>query len=400
MSPTEELSEMSRSVAGWMPDAGHATFRLPSPSRSSRVNPYSYGADVPPHPMKMEDDRPVSQSGVWESRQPGYRPALPPQPARIAVSSSSEPQTQHPLPRFHPDPSGPPLGPAQRYIPPGYPDSPHYPPATQLPHVEGVTGHLTYLEEKIQRLAEVINEDRVEHVRYNLDFSSYLLQMVGWVAGDAPSPEMRVLKDTLNRQNENMRQRYEAFVASDALAFMASGGAGSRDRDDRAVPPSLHHLSPFPAHQPRPFHSTTLPDLRPPSSSHGLPPRRSSPALGYGTSSVNLKARSLDEGGREGSSSFPPPFLMSSRDSKPLSQPSVPPPSPGAGIRDNRDGGDGYGFGHGHGREQTGEDRREVGSSGGYRSDPERKPVIREEGSSVEGESTSVKRGGLKSLLN
>lgn len=44
------------------------------------------------------------------------------------------------------------------------------------------------------------------------------------------SPELRALQDTLSRQNADMRHKYEAFMASDALAIMASGGR--RERSD------------------------------------------------------------------------------------------------------------------------------------------------------------------------
>lgn len=44
------------------------------------------------------------------------------------------------------------------------------------------------------------------------------------------SPELRALQDTLSRQNADMRHKYEAFMASDALAIMASGGG--RERSD------------------------------------------------------------------------------------------------------------------------------------------------------------------------
>lgn len=44
------------------------------------------------------------------------------------------------------------------------------------------------------------------------------------------SPELRALQDTLSRQNAEMRHKYEAFMASDALAIMANGGG--RERSD------------------------------------------------------------------------------------------------------------------------------------------------------------------------
>ncbi|WVQ73044.1 hypothetical protein IAR50_002607 [Cryptococcus sp. DSM 104548] len=220
-SPTDDSGpEMPKAVTGWMRDVGQAGYHphphMPSPNAVSRVPLYPY-SDTPLAPPKL--DRPPSRGGPsWDPRHPGASQRMPP------------PDNQVPV-RYHPDPSRPPLT-AGRYLPPGYAEPHIYGHPSQT--VETLVSQVMMLEDKVQKLTDVLNNDRIEHVRNNLDFTSYLLQMVGWAAGEQHSPELRALQDTLSRQNADMRQKYEAFMASDALAIMASGGGGrSDDREGR-----------------------------------------------------------------------------------------------------------------------------------------------------------------------
>ncbi|WWC91626.1 uncharacterized protein L201_006572 [Kwoniella dendrophila CBS 6074] len=244
ISPTEEITELARPVAGWMKEpngqSGHGSgsyqhpnvLRLASPPQRNISYPYS---------GPNEDSRPTTTGGLWESRQPtSHSTTQPPISVRMPPPIQELPsQSQSQVPRFHPDPSRAPLS-GQRILPPSYSDTPYAAHPNQAYSVEALSNQIVVLEEKLQKMTEVLNNDRIEYVRYNLDFTSYLLQMVGWTAGDQPSLEMKALQDTLNRQNGDMRQKYEALMASDALAIMASGeGQQShergpdRDRDDR-----------------------------------------------------------------------------------------------------------------------------------------------------------------------
>ncbi|WVF73027.1 hypothetical protein IAT40_007845 [Kwoniella sp. CBS 6097] len=282
ISPTEEPPDAPKPVAGWMREAGPAAFRLTSPPHGPRV--------VFPYPNQnhnqnqVEDPRPASRGGLWESRQPGppyptqQQQRMPPPDAQPVPPGQSA-QPQHQQPRFHPDPNRPPLS-AQRFLPPAFPEGPLFAQSSLASPAESLSSQVTILEEKLQKLTEILNNDRVEHVRSNIDFTSYLLQMVGWAAGDQPSPEMKALQDTLSRQNAEMRQKYEALMTSDALAIMASGTMNgqngprdenhqrdrSRERDERRM---RMPLEPPPPNPPRSIHST-LPNIR-------LPPNNGVP---------------------------------------------------------------------------------------------------------------------------
>ncbi|WWC64681.1 uncharacterized protein I303_107292 [Kwoniella dejecticola CBS 10117] len=278
ISPTEDMAELAKPVAGWMRDMpGQAgppssqpnVLRLASPPQAQRniVFPYS---------GPNEDNRPTTTAGLWESRQPSSHGNGPP-PMTIRMPpplSDRPPQPQSQVPRYHPDPSRPPLS-AQRFLPPNFSDSPYYPSRSDPVSVESLSNQVIVLEERLQRITEVLNHDRIEHVRYNLDFTSYLLQMVGWAFGQEPLPEMKALHDTLTRQNADMRQKYEDLMASDALAIMASGGGmsnrdrvpeGDRDRGDRRLRYPLDNTVPNSA---RSVHAT-LPTPRLPPSANNL----------------------------------------------------------------------------------------------------------------------------------
>ncbi|WVR00209.1 hypothetical protein IAU59_007351 [Kwoniella sp. CBS 9459] len=279
ISPTEEAPDAPKPVAGWMREAGPPAFRLASPPHGPRV--------AFPHPNQIhtqnEDSRPASRGGLWESRQPG--PPLPIQqqrmpPPEAQPQTQAQPQQPQPqVPRFHPDPSRPPLS-AQRFLPPAYPEGSLYSQPPQTPSADALSRQVAALEEKLQKLTEILNNDRVEHIRSNIDFTSYLLQMVGSAAGTQPAPEMKALQDTLSRQNADMRQKYEALMASDALAIMASGAMNGQDRDrerererDRSRERDERRmrmpLEPPPPGPPRSIHST-LPNIR-------LPPNNGVP---------------------------------------------------------------------------------------------------------------------------
>ncbi|WVO12463.1 hypothetical protein L204_100062 [Cryptococcus depauperatus] len=311
-SPTEDPPDMSKAVAGWMRDP-YRTVSSPH-SQQSSFYPYNdLGA--------RKDDRPPSRGGMWE-RQPRMLP----------------PSDTPPPVRFHPDPSRPPL-PAQRYHPMGYPESPIY---GQSPMMDSLLAQVAMLEERVQRLQEVLNNDRVEHVRSSLDFTSYLLQMVGWAAGERHSPEIRALQDTLSRQNADMRQKYEAFMASDALATMASGGGRERDSLSREREGGKGA---------RPYRSTPIPDTRLPqtarSGSATVP--RTPPVNSYHGEQYQARM----EGARDNFVNPPPPHQVQglgfhagpvymSRSSAAYSAfvngPSVPPPPGYRGITpDERD---------------------------------------------------------------
>ncbi|WVQ67087.1 uncharacterized protein L199_005281 [Kwoniella botswanensis] len=245
ISPTGETAELSRPAAGWMRDVPPPGVpnHLPQILRLSSP-PQSRGNIVFPYSGPNEDNRPTTTAGIWESRQPSSHGNGPPPPAPAPPSislrmppplqdfqtQSSNHQPQ--LPRFHPDPNRPPLSAhGQRFLPSNVPDSPYYPQQPPTSPLDSLSSQVIMLEDRLQRITEVLNNDRIEHVRYNLDFTSYLLQMVGWAAGDQPSLEMKALQDTLSRQNGEMRQKYEALMASDALAIMASGaGMIGRER--------------------------------------------------------------------------------------------------------------------------------------------------------------------------
>ncbi|EAL19201.1 hypothetical protein CNBH3000 [Cryptococcus deneoformans B-3501A] len=259
-SPTDELppstSNPIKPVAGWMRDAVPVPYRMPSPPhihgqpQRSATYPYSDGFAT-----RKDDGRSPTRGMAWDPL-PAVQRMPPP------------PDNQIPI-RYHPDPNRPVLT-TQRFYHPGYPESPLYGPA-HSPSAETLLNQMSVLEDKVQKLTDVLNNDRIEHVRNNLDFTSYLLQMIGWAAGD---------QHTLSRQNADMRHKYEAFMASDALAIMASGGgrerSDSRDSTRERNARLGFEIPPFPGH-PHP----SITDLRLPqtaqSSSSAILSQRAAP---------------------------------------------------------------------------------------------------------------------------
>ncbi|KAE8539527.1 hypothetical protein D1P53_004629 [Cryptococcus gattii VGV] len=241
-SPTDELppntSNPVKPVAGWMRDAVPVPYRMLSPPhihgqpQKSATYPYSDGSTT------RKDDGGLPARGITWDPFPAVQRMPPPLDNQIPI-------------RYHPDPNRPPLS-TQCFYRPGHTESPLYGPG-HLPGAETLLNQMSALEDKVQKLTDVLNNDRIEHVRNNLDFTSYLLQMVGWAAGDQrDSPELRALQDTLSRQNAEMRHKYEAFMASDALAIMANGGGRERS-DSRDITYERNarlgfEIPPFPGH--------------------------------------------------------------------------------------------------------------------------------------------------------
>ncbi|KAK8853152.1 hypothetical protein IAR55_003853 [Kwoniella newhampshirensis] len=426
LSPTEEAHDPSRPLAGWMSESDQATFRLTSPRRSRRGESYSYGGEAPPHSARSEDDSSISRGGPWESRQPGLPQPLSSQAGFPPPPPLSDMQL-HP-PRFHPESGGLPIGASHRVVSPGYPESPLYPPPIQASSMDAAPGYVAFLEEKIQRLAELVNEERIEQVRNRLDTTSYLLQLAGWLAIDRPSTETRALQDTLSRQNADNRQKYEVLMASDALAVMASGGPVVRNRHGRLGRPesewcsmlqtdcpnnSLYsgdHPSALPSRQPLSMQQVYPSDARPPQSSHGPVSSRSSPLFGFSANPRGLSSASLNtasktsDGGQEGYSphvATPPLPLNLARSSRtesslyPPPHPSVPAPSPGIGARDREREREGYGSATESGDERIGQGRS--AREAGYRIHPHGKIAEKEVVLAID---ESEKKGGLRNLLN
>ena len=142
--------------------------------------------------------------------------------------------------RYHPDP-GRSLQSAHRFgltEHPGFPGSALYSQHQQSP-VGALAGQVAILEDRVQRLTETLNNERIDNVRNHLDYASYMLHMMDWLRGDrreceigidmckgdnviAPAEaDISALRDTLNRKSAELRQKYETSMASDALASMA-----------------------------------------------------------------------------------------------------------------------------------------------------------------------------------
>ncbi|KAK4687929.1 hypothetical protein P7C73_g2191, partial [Tremellales sp. Uapishka_1] len=223
-SPTDDQPDPApKAVAGWMKEPGQASFRVSSPPRD-------FGRPYPPREVEREmarererEDRPTS-SGYWSEPRPQLQPIRP-----------------HEGRRVHPDPARPPLSSHRYGMAASYPDSPYYPQPSVPSPVEAFSTQIASLEEKLERLSSILNAERLEHVKGNLELTSSVLQMVGWMADKAQprdAPEMRHMHDALQKQNAELRQKYETLIASDALASLATGGSALRD-DRRRQPQDL-----------------------------------------------------------------------------------------------------------------------------------------------------------------
>lgn len=183
-----------------MKDVLQVPYRLPSPPhidgqpQRSATYPYSDGFAT-----RKDDGRSPTCGIAWDSL-PAVQRMPPP------------PDNQIPM-RYHPDPNRPALT-AQRPYHPGYPESPLYGP-THWPSAETLLNQMSALEDKVQKLTDMLNNDRIEHVRNNLDFTSYLLQMVGWAAGDqrkcsvAMYPRMHMLTRVCDQMIHPNCERYK-----------------------------------------------------------------------------------------------------------------------------------------------------------------------------------------------
>ncbi|KIR71855.1 hypothetical protein I310_04538 [Cryptococcus deuterogattii CA1014] len=240
-SPTDELlpntSNPVKPVAGWMRDAVPVPYRMLSPPhihgqpQKSATYPYSDGFTT------RKDVGGLPARGITWDPLPAVQHMPPPLDNQIPI-------------RYHPDPNRPPLT-TQSFYRPGHTESPLYGPG-HLPGAETLLNQMSALEDKVQKLTDVLNNDRIEHVRNNLDFTSYLLQMIGWAADD---------QHTLSRQNAEMRHKYETFMASDVLAIMANGDGRERS-DNRDITRERNarlgfEIPPFPGHS-----RTSVTDLR------------------------------------------------------------------------------------------------------------------------------------------
>ena len=184
-SPTEEYDQ-NRAMAGWMresggPNMGGGGYRnspprdkpMGGPPPQGRPKVYGYNAQTgetitPRHPG--EGPRPTSRGHQWDGP-PGHssRMTMPPPPPGIEHGAQQ---------RYHPEASRPSL--SSRFAPLGYPDSPYHPQPHHSP-TEALSTQVATLEDRVQRLAEVLNGERLDNIRSNLDFTSYLLQLIGWL---------------------------------------------------------------------------------------------------------------------------------------------------------------------------------------------------------------------------
>lgn len=145
----------------------------PSPPRDASGRPIAvYGYNVQTGEMVMprvrEEDRP-STGEVWER---------PPPPASAASSSknsgSFDSQSQI---KSHPDPNRPTLSGTRHAV---LPESPFYPQQAHPSPVAALSDQVAMLEDRVQRLTELLNAERIDHTRGSLDLTSYLMQVLDW----------------------------------------------------------------------------------------------------------------------------------------------------------------------------------------------------------------------------
>jgi hypothetical protein len=169
VSPTDETSDTTRAVAGWMRDAGNTSMRVNSPPREV-IRPPVYGHNL----LTGETIQPRQ---VEETRTPAHTFWDNSRPPNTAMSTGRIPE---PPPRFHPDPSRPPLT-AQRYVAAPYPESPYYPQPQQPSPVSSLSSQVAFLEERTQRLSELINTERIQHVRSSLETNTAMMTLVNCI---------------------------------------------------------------------------------------------------------------------------------------------------------------------------------------------------------------------------
>ncbi|RXK37767.1 hypothetical protein M231_04923 [Tremella mesenterica] len=253
-----EEAETPRAVAGWMRERE----RDRAPGWRSSPPPQEYAGRVYGYNMQ------TGETVVPRPSEPNRGPSSLSLDSHPPLSASLR-QQQSEAPRYHPDPNRPPL-PPQHFA--GFPESPYYPqPPTSHPSpAEALVAQVTSLEDRVMRLTELLNRERVDHARSSLDFASYLSKIAGWIGVQQPPPplELHSLQDTLTRAISDYQHRYEQLMASDALASLASGGLTIRDqREERARVPLDPPLS---------ARAPTLPDPR---LTQANPTPRSSPLM-------------------------------------------------------------------------------------------------------------------------
>jgi len=229
-SPIEEYDQ-AKAMAGWMRDAHHGgSNRGNSPPRDREALMLTSVRRAPGY-EKLS----LSGSSQAESPPASGHYGAPPNLVRIPLSMDTSPQPRHQSHPSHPAATA-------HFSQAGFSGSPYYPQPQPSP-VDMLSGQVAALEDRVQRLTDTLSTERVDNVRSHLDLTSYLLQLSGWIGESMgscrgvnwnmliiapPHSDLRALQDTLNRTSADMRHKYEALMASDALASMATS-----DRDGR-----------------------------------------------------------------------------------------------------------------------------------------------------------------------
>ena len=202
-SPPDEL-DISRPVAGWMRDSGYRGSVLQPTSEdppqlgqsSGRVPGPSSGGPVVGYNLQTGEAvsaRPVGERirlHHWDpSPSTSRAPHSYPEPASTIILN--EPSSG----RYHSEPNR--LAFSSRFaLTPAASgagsqlESPYYsqPPSASSSSLQELGQHVTDLEDKVQRLHELLNSERVENVRNNIDFTSYLLQVTSWIGSGQREP--------------------------------------------------------------------------------------------------------------------------------------------------------------------------------------------------------------------
>jgi hypothetical protein len=177
-SPPDDDEYLIRGSAGWMRDPGsqasRSSVRAVSPYRDSSGRPLVYGHNALTGDTVVartrEDDRQGGR-GYWDRH---------PQPTG---GISASPRSSHVEPhqtRYHPDP-GRASSSTARYVRDYPPENVYQSPSTSSSAVAALSNQLVFLEDRVIRLTEVLNTERLEGTRNTLEMVSYLLQLLGWI---------------------------------------------------------------------------------------------------------------------------------------------------------------------------------------------------------------------------
>lgn len=167
-SPVEEYDQ-SKAMAGWMRDVpSPTTYRVESPPRDREVPVLppvrrAAGHEGPSIPSSSQGDSPPASRGY----------AMPSALPRIHASGDTLSQPRHHLDNVRSSMSA-------RFTSAGYSDSLYYPHPQQSP-VDILSGQIAALEERVQRLSDLLAAERIDNIRSSLDSASYLLQLTGWI---------------------------------------------------------------------------------------------------------------------------------------------------------------------------------------------------------------------------